>query len=77
MGKYNGRSSFADFDRRFERQRKIFWVFFTVVLLGIAAIWSLMGFLVYSVATDPSGAATFVGKTATEVLAPVIEEIKK
>jgi len=61
------RNSFDNFDRRFNRMRRLFWVFFTIVTILILGGWLLMGVIGVKVAKDPEGTAEKVGNVANKV----------
>lgn len=74
----NQTSSFnSNFDRNFKRMNVVFWVFFAVAAVFIFTIWSVMGYAAYQVASDPQGAASFLGSIAADALRPVVEVIKE
>jgi|TARA_R110000796_G_scaffold19545_4_gene58647 hypothetical protein len=74
----NSNSSFNNnFDRNFKRMNVVFWVFFAVVTTLIFTAWGVMGYVGYQVATDPQGAASFLGNIAADALRPVVQVIKE
>jgi hypothetical protein len=78
MRTFNRNSSFNNnFDRNFKRMSMVFWIAFAVAAVFILTVWSVMGYAAYQVATDPQGAAGFLGNIAADALRPVIEVIKE
>ncbi len=73
----SSRSFNNNFDRNFKRMTMVFWVAFAVAAVFILTVWSMMGYAAYQVATDPQGAASFLGNIAADALRPVVEVIKE
>lgn len=67
----------SDFDRKQKRMNRVFWSIFAAAAVFIFAIWSVIGYVVYQVASDPEGTANFVGNIAAEAIRPVVDVIKE
>lgn len=61
-----------NFDRDFNRMRRVFWVMFTVVAGMILVIWSAVGIGIYTVVTNPES----VGNIAADVIRPVADAVR-
>ena len=66
-----------NFDRNFKRMNVVVWIFFAVAAVFIFAVWSLIAYVVYQVAGDPQGTASFLGNIAAEAIRPVVDTIKE
>lgn len=66
-----------DFDRRFSRMNKIFWIMFSVIACVIVAIWIGVATVITAVALDPEWYANKLGTIAAEVIKPIAEAVKE
>jgi hypothetical protein len=53
-----------DFDRRFNRMRRIFWIMFGFAAILVLATWLVVGTIGVKVFSDPEGTAEKAGEIA-------------
>ncbi len=53
---------FAEHDRQMKIMGRVFWVFFTFVLVAIIAVWCFGGYVAYMMATNPESLGKFFGE---------------
>lgn len=74
MRRYNRRDPL---DRFFNIFPHIFAGMFAVALVMIVIWYTVIGYVVYNVISDPKGSAHFIGEIVSETVKPVIQDIEE
>lgn len=67
------RNAFDNFDRDFNRAKKMIKVWFVLIALIFFSVIGFYAFIAYNVITNPSG----VGNIIADVARPIIETVKE